>query len=483
MDKVLIVEDEKMIRQGIVAMLKRIPIPIEEIIESRNGEEAFSILKTTKIDLVITDIRMPKMDGITLAKKIQNLPDKPYVLVVSGYDDFNYAVEVLRQGVRDYLLKPIEREKFVSVITSIHLDIESKKDEMEVSQKIGSQQLKYLLLNKDINKEEVDAIEKRFFNMFPSETYLICCLNNKTGLWKEGNQLPVLYDVDGQSLLIIESGQLESHMQNELMDCGVGISKIHKGIGELTIAYKEALSARKEAFVKCLPFYYFEEMHFGYETVPDDFPEQFVQLFGTQKVEDGLKKLNNIRFKSKMNKISAEIFLEVTENILDKLIINYERIIEFNMEEFQTLRNPLCYKNADEYYILLENWIRKMQQRITEEFDDYKNKEKINMAIKFIRDNFRNDLNMAVVSNSISMNYSLFSLNFKQYTGMNFVNYLKKIRIDESKRLLEETEEKIIDISQMVGYENEKHFMKIFKSVCGVSPSEYRKNSWYQKKG
>ena len=60
---------------------------------------------------------------------------------------------------------------------------------------------------------------------------------------------------------------------------------------------------------------------------------------------------------------------------------------------------------------------------------------------------------------------------------MNFVNYLKKIRIEEAKRLLEETEEKIIDISQMVGYENEKHFMKTFKSVSGVSPSEYRRNN------
>jgi two-component system response regulator YesN len=117
-----------------------------------------------------------------------------------------------------------------------------------------------------------------------------------------------------------------------------------------------------------------------------------------------------------------------------------------------------------------------------EEFDDFKNKEKINQAIIYIRENFNKDLNMAVVSNSISMNYSLFSLNFKQYTGMNFVNYLKKIRIEEAKRLLEETDEKIIDISQMVGYVNDKHFMKIFKSICGVSPSEYRRNCMYQKK-
>ena len=83
---------------------------------------------------------------------------------------------------------------------------------------------------------------------------------------------------------------------------------------------------------------------------------------------------------------------------------------------------------------------------------------------------------MAVVSNHISMNYSLFSCTFQQYTGSNFVNYLKELRIAKAKQLLADTDMKIIEISQTIGYENEKHFMKIFKAECGVSPSEYRKN-------
>ncbi|MDF2514174.1 MAG: hypothetical protein K0S04_4040, partial [Herbinix sp.] len=128
MNKVLIVEDEKMIRKGIVAMLNRAPIPINEMIECRNGEEALEILQQTKIDLMITDIRMPKMDGITLVKQLQDLPDKPAVLVVSGYDEFNYAVEALRNGVKDYLLKPIEREKFYKVIMSIQEELENKEE-------------------------------------------------------------------------------------------------------------------------------------------------------------------------------------------------------------------------------------------------------------------------------------------------------------------------------------------------------------------
>ena len=98
-------------------------------------------------------------------------------------------------------------------------------------------------------------------------------------------------------------------------------------------------------------------------------------------------------------------------------------------------------------------------------------------AVEYIRENYAKDLNMAVVSNYISMNYSLFSYSFKQFTGMNFVGYLKNIRMDEAKKLLAETELKVNEISQQVGYDNVKHFMKTFKAMTGVAPSEFRKNA------
>ena len=86
------------------------------------------------------------------------------------------------------------------------------------------------------------------------------------------------------------------------------------------------------------------------------------------------------------------------------------------------------------------------------------------------------NLDMVEVSNYVSMNYSVFSLDFKEYTGKNFVNYLKDIRLQEAKRLLDETDMKIIEIGEAIGYENDKHFLKVFKGAYSVTPSEYRKN-------
>ena len=115
--------------------------------------------------------------------------------------------------------------------------------------------------------------------------------------------------------------------------------------------------------------------------------------------------------------------------------------------------------------------------KAAEDFSDYENKQKIRQGVQYIQQHFREPLNMAVVSNHVSMNYSLFSLLFKQYTGGNFVAYLQKLRLDEAKRLLETTDWRVNEIGRNVGFSDEKHFLKVFKSAVGMSPTEYRKSA------
>ncbi|MCD7842712.1 MAG: AraC family transcriptional regulator, partial [Lachnospiraceae bacterium] len=137
------------------------------------------------------------------------------------------------------------------------------------------------------------------------------------------------------------------------------------------------------------------------------------------------------------------------------------------------------YRSLDEYTEALSRWLGMVHEKTDNRSDEFRNRQKLEKAIRYIRENYSSDLNMAVVSNHVSMNYSLFSQEFKQYTGENFVSFLRNIRMEEAKRLLAQTQLRVVEISQKVGYENEKHFMKTFKSVYGVSPSEFRKNVEY----
>lgn len=194
MKTVMIVEDEKIIRQGIRAIVSRLRVPIEEIIECKNGEEALEILKKKPVDVCITDIRMPKMDGITLVKEMQKLPVPPQAVVISGYDDFTYAVELLRQGAREYILKPLERDKIAEIFEKLENELVQKKEKQLLKEKIGYQQLKYLLLNNNMNEEELEVIEKQYAEYSYDKGYYAACTNFFEGgggrLLHEGGCLP-----------------------------------------------------------------------------------------------------------------------------------------------------------------------------------------------------------------------------------------------------------------------------------------------------
>jgi two-component system, response regulator YesN len=98
----------------------------------------------------------------------------------------------------------------------------------------------------------------------------------------------------------------------------------------------------------------------------------------------------------------------------------------------------------------------------------------IKQAKAYIAENFRKDINMALVANLVSLNYSYFSTLFKEKTGLNFVEYVTKIRMEEAKKLLTDPALKIYDITTMVGYDHPKHFTRVFKSTFGISPKEFR---------
>lgn len=111
MYRIMIVDDEDMIRTGIQMMIDRETCQIGEIVTARNGEEALKLIKESPPEILITDIRMPKMDGISLVKNIREMGVEIHVLVLSGYDDFEYVRSMMRMGVENYLLKPVNEEE------------------------------------------------------------------------------------------------------------------------------------------------------------------------------------------------------------------------------------------------------------------------------------------------------------------------------------------------------------------------------------
>lgn len=494
MRTVLIVEDEKMIRQGIRAMVQRSGVPVETILECGNGQMALEILKMQKVDVMFTDIRMPKMDGIELVRQMQELPSKPLTVVISGFDDFSYAVEMLRNGVREYLLKPVDRERMREVLKQLDEEIGKSRTEEAHQRRMGIRQLKQLMLSEQVSEEELRQFSQRQEGQLLYPEYYVCCLEKDSGQPEEKAAYLYLGKEQDSDIYLVEKENRSFLLKNELWDSYVGTSALHTGLLELREAYLEALQARKRAFCRCQHVCFFDggEDDAGMKTKAalqsreEPFQEETVyktvQMIGTDRIKEALRLTEQFLGRVRRG-IYTEQELERYMNVLIQGIRKtYQNALEEKDETLERLSRPFAFSCVDELMEELVSWMITFHEKIDTRFEDYGNKQKMQQALEYIRENYSSDLNMAVVSNYVSMNYSLFSYAFKQYTGQNFVNYLKGLRMEEAKRLLTETQLRVIEISQQVGYENEKHFMKIFKSVCGVSPTEYRKNMEFTKR-
>jgi len=485
MIRVLVVEDEKLIRQGIKTMIQKSSVQIEEVLECRNGEEALKILNQEKIDILFTDIKMPKMNGIELIKSIYDRADKPEIVIVSGYDDFTYAVEVLRWGAQEYVLKPIHRDDVEKILIKLVKLVEQKKHNIQKETDFKSvleQLLKYILINKNITMDEFQKINNTIDGDFlDNEAYKVYCwyMANQEEAFNVQADVIHLEDIEDYHVLIVkESAQHEILEKLEGIKT-LGISNLHQGLKSLRKGYIEACISRNYAYLKKRKYIEYLETQNVKSSVRVDETgiAKFVQQLGTEKMQEDKEQLLKLFAPHTIAYIDYKVFEETLKSVLHQIASTYQVIIESKKLTNNILEKCFKQESLEAYQTTFNEYIEAINIAVLQAHEDFRSKQKMKEALEYINTNYNKDLNMAVVSNHVSMNYSFFSQIFKEYTGMNFVNYIKEIRINKSKEFLADTQKKVAEIGYSVGYENEKHFMKVFKNVMGVSPTEYRKNA------
>ena len=482
MHTVMVVEDEKLIRQGIATMIKRTGVPVEEVLECANGLQAMEVLRERKVDVVFTDIRMPKMNGIELVQAMQELENTPITIAVSGYDDFSYAVEMMRHGVREYILKPVERDRLKEVMEKLEAELSAKRDNEKKTEALDKQLLKYILLDDDAQSESLEMLEKRLRSDVGDEYRVLVTSggDDVTELLKDTGSV---LDVDGMEVYLISRTMADmlkdkfSGSDEELLSFA-GISDVYREAADLKSAYRQAKSRREAAFCReIVLFHEIEDLHVaekllenGRKLCSKNSIDTRVQLVGTERVDSLEKEWNGFFIATERGQVTPTDFAKAMDSFAREFVKTYQKEVP------EDLLRPFSYVSLSEYREKFMEFVLEENGKLISAAGADQMEAKMQTAVRFIRENYASDLNMAVVSNELSMNYSLFSTAFKNYTGTNFVTYLKELRMEEAKRLLSETDLKVNEVSAKVGYDNEKHFMKSFKAMVGVSPSEYRKN-------
>jgi YesN/AraC family two-component response regulator len=501
-----------MIRQGLRVMIQRSGVPVENILECSNGLKALEILEQQKVDVMFTDIRMPQMGGLELVGKVHAMGQEPLMVAVSGYDDFSYAVEMLRHGVKEYLLKPVERERLRAILEKLEEELGKKQSRDLADRAFWLRQLQYDLLDQiTLSGDDWTAMHRQEPD-FLSDGYVVCCMENQEGEFYTGEDhlfIPGLGDLE---LHCIKEDRLRESRKSKWAGHTVGVSRVKASLESLKEGWEEAVLARKCAFWKREDIWYYE--------IPDDLPESTkvfgsakgtaknkpnvlsscAQLFGAGRSQAAIRQVSNFMantahsitsrhmgvydthpLTSRQIEEEDKICQELTE-FWDQMKETYKSILsEEDAIQIEKFQHPYRFPTAAEYEKQILDFLGVFADMMENQYKDYPNKQKIRQALNYIQEHYDTNLNMAKVSNEISMSYTVFSLEFKQYTGCNFVDYIKELRMQKAKQLLEQTDLLILEICKKVGYEDEKHFMKMFKAVYGISPTEYRRNTGFRK--
>jgi two-component system response regulator YesN len=480
MQSVIIADDEKAIRAGIRKILSE-SIGHINFFEVKNGEEALNLMRERNPDLIITDIRMPKMDGIKLMSAIaeEQGEARPRIIVLSGYDDFSYAQKAIKYGAVSYILKPIDRQELISAVSkALNAAKEHRKGLVE---KYVREFLEEGRNYKDKYPLKISPEEPVWLGFIFSSSGKDISLVTDTWAGKCGSLFFTI--IQKESIVLFLIGEHEKNWLKDTIDfAGKGICAALSG---KCISFFGLIEARRQAQIAIWNY-----MLLGrpglYSYVKPAYPLDY----GRIKAE--MQKLAGIMGIVEPDMIKRrldEIFL--LETIPEE---NYGEYFHFLSDLFSSELTSVYwdYINKDIYLASKKSMLETPERcRDMEEwkknFFDFviylhitigkarPNHAFVRNALAWLERHFSEDINMAMVANQVSTNYTWFSEKFREHAGFHFNEYLKRLRIGKAKELLETGRYLIYEVAEHSGYQDVKYFQKVFKEVTGLSPGEWRR--------
>lgn len=503
--RVLIVEDEIKIRTGISKLISA-HTSHTVIGEAKNGREGLELILRLHPDLVISDIRMPGMEGLEMLETAVKAGIHCHFVVLSGYSEFEYAQKALRCGVDDYLLKPLAPEDVTELLAKIQKRIDL--EEAENAQTAEGLIRDVLLGGKKEMLESCRKLERT--GVFQKEMpivlaagYIGCCsakyvqaLPFQWEKMKEKYPNIRMYYVtleNTQEMLLILQGEFTCEEWERKLNRRVYQNLTDKDEPVWTIGRSDTLEMIQETLQKLRGSYLYG-MCIGYrEILTEEKIQRLTQeefqypLHIESRMQTAICRESTERFKKE-----TEAFLAYTRQMkcapryirktYKKMLAFLENVChEVNPEAYKTLQNLDLEKAASGMLTFgeLESCFRKAAKIILESKDkkeDIRNYA-IRRAINYIREHYSENISLDMLADRLEITPEYLSALFNKEVGINFSTFLKRFRISQAKRLLKGTDEKIYSIAQQVGYHDPKYFNRVFKEEIGVSPGDYRQNN------
>ncbi|MGG6312753.1 response regulator [Paenibacillus macerans] len=518
--RVILVDDEPVILRSLKVAVPWEDLNLEIVGEARNGEKALQLVRELSPHMIISDIRMPGIDGITLMKEVLAEDAKRLFIFISGYGEFEYAREALREGAFDYLLKPIDHDELIEMIRRAKKTLEKQTENdkllhsvqvlsvlarermfaefIEGNQSQSPMQHMRWLENSELSQEyfmaviQLDHYLKLNEQWTPEERRLwLFAIRNILGEWSVAHGALTVFPFHGGEWVLLFPSTLSDQREelgndvirqvklNTKLSCSIGFSQTAAGMEQLSEAYQSAAKALYQRFYSDREGVFVDDSGLEPGARELKYPKHLEAA-----LLDSIRTLNRERMLAAFDEtklyIEGQAFTkEIAERIIVELTVvlyrQYEHmnlLLEWSLEgllqelhSIGTLNEMIGTLKAN-----FGKWISESREN--------QSKENVQTVIaktqEYILNNYHKDLSIEEVSELADLSISHFCLLFKQVSGYTFLEYLTQCRIEKAKYILMNSHVKVYQVAPMVGYQDPRYFTQVFKKVTGMTPTEFR---------
>ena len=520
MIRVLIVEDETIIRQGIRSLIHWGAMDCQVVGECTNGLEAVSFLKETKVDIVITDIKMPGMDGLELCKHVYENYPSIQTIILTAYSEFTYAQTALKLRVHNYVIKtkfvkelPPAIEETVQYIKNLEqANSIQNRDHMKSLIFSGildgsiaePSKISYWLgqYNLDLENYFIVLSEMIFPGQFSGKTPDIArsmeAFKNFHDLafqkyhcfsmWLQGNFLLNIID--------FQEGTPSENMQSVVMVCNdvlstvknfmpfklnMAISQHHQDVSELILAYREAHTALNRSLNENILSIFTAQ---GNEETGSELPDIYstvdllLKYYLDKETESAFAVLEQIvgqykksnqdldRIKIEALLLTSVFFRKLTDNDIN--LENADRLEQACSQNIIKCRSLNAMQGI--FQDLLES-LSKIEVNVCSNTNYL-----VQMVNNIIREQYHTTLKLEDIAQTLHVNSSYLSRLYKKETGTSVITALNQFRIKKAKELLRSSQYRVSEVGALVGIEDPSYFTNVFTKYEGISPKEYKSN-------
>jgi len=536
MYKLLLVDDETEVRQGIISKIDWSQTGFEIAGEAENGLEALEVMEKINPDVAIIDIKMPFMDGMQLAEIISKEYPATKVMILSGFDEFDYAQRAIRYNVMEYILKPFGSEELLEILGRLKLVLDEEKLRNADLEKLRKEYMDSLPILKErffnaiiierMNREEIREKARRFDIKLNDGKYVVALIKHNLDQIESGSQeitkmspfeekelhgyavfetcerIGSAHDcltfmrAGGETIMILPLGH-ENDIKiafSILEEVRMVIEKTHPmtvtiGIGEvvenyvnLPESYKGAIGALEHQLVEGTNRLLW---------INDLLPKDYGRIIFQEEMDRELRTVVRAGNASDIENVIGSHFQKMRDEEISyqdcRLFMNEMLTSLFRIARFHNLNLPDLVEEDNLFILMkemgvldnLEAWFisacKVLNQNIMENRMSSIQKM-VETAKVHVKTNYHNsDLSLDSISQMLHISPSYFSRMFKKESGMTFIQYLTEVRMEKAMELILETDYKNFEIAEKIGYAEANYFSYSFKKFYGQSPTSMKK--------